>query len=73
MSGRGTFEENLQKLEDVVRRLEEGQLPLEEALELFAEGLALAKMCHRKLEEAEQKISILTADWDGNLILKKYE
>lgn len=66
-----TFEEALAKLEKLVRELEDGNIPLEKALELFAEGISLSKFCHRALEDAERKISVLTADDNGELILKE--
>lgn len=60
-----TFEEALTRLEEVVRELENNQLPLDRALELFAEGITLSKYCNGCLAEAEQKISLLLAD--GNV------
>ncbi|ABO49610.1 Exodeoxyribonuclease VII small subunit [Desulforamulus reducens MI-1] len=57
-----TFEEALARLEQVVRELELTQLPLDQALELFAEGITLSKYCNSCLEQAEQKISMLMAD-----------
>lgn len=57
-----TFEQALGRLEEVVRELESNQLPLDRALELFAEGISLSKYCNNCLEQAEQKISILMAD-----------
>lgn len=60
MSGR-SFEEAIRRLEDVVRRLESGDLRLEEALELFAEGVELARYCHGMLDQAEQRLQVLSA------------
>ncbi|MEG6522591.1 exodeoxyribonuclease VII small subunit [Desulfotomaculum sp. 1211_IL3151] len=57
-----TFEQALTRLEEVVRELESTQLPLNQALDLFAEGIALSKYCNNLLEQAEQKISVLMAD-----------
>lgn len=57
-----SFEEALQRLEEVVRELEDNQLPLDQALALFAEGITLSKYCNGCLEKAEQKISMLMAD-----------
>lgn len=65
-----TFEEALTKLEKVVRELEDGNIPLEKALELFAEGISLSKFCHGALEDAERRISVLTANDKGDLLLK---
>lgn len=57
-----TFEQAIARLEEVVRELESGQLELDRALELFAEGINLSKYCNLCLEKAEHKISILMAD-----------
>lgn len=59
MTGK-TFEEALRRLEEVVRRLESGDISLEEALELFGEGVDLARHCHRILDQAEQRLEVLT-------------
>ena len=53
------FEECLQRLEAVVQQLERGDLPLEQALKLFEEGVQLSDSCRRELEEAEGKVEIL--------------
>ena len=61
------FEEALKRLEGVVERLEEGDIPLEEALKLFEEGVQLSRACTQKLDEAEKKIEVLTRDGEGKL------
>ena len=53
------FEEALAGLERIVRDLEEGDLPLDDALKLFEEGVRLSRFCGAKLDEAEKKIEIL--------------
>lgn len=53
------FEQALGLLEDRVRRLEGGELSLEEALTLFEEGVELARTCHEQLEAAEQRVATL--------------
>ena len=65
------FEEALERLEVLVNKLEEGNLPLEESLQLFAEGIKLTKQCSQKLEQAEKQISILTEDSEGNPALNE--
>jgi exodeoxyribonuclease VII small subunit len=60
-----TFEEALGHLETVVARLEGGDLPLEEALRAFEEGIRLARMCAARLEDAEQRVRLLTRAPDG--------
>lgn len=54
-----TFERNLEELEKVVRELERGDLPLEEALRLFERGMELSRLCRKQLEEAETRVEIL--------------
>ncbi len=54
-----SFEEALSRLEEIVRLLESGESPLDKSLELFEEGVKLVKLCSTKLDEAEQKITIL--------------
>lgn len=60
-----SFEEALTRLEELVGKLEEGNLPLDESLQLFAEGIRLTKQCTKQLEEAEKRIGILTENEDG--------
>ena len=60
-----TFEEALGQLETVVARLEGGDLPLEEALRAFEDGVRLARMCAARLEDAEQRVRLLTRGPDG--------
>jgi exodeoxyribonuclease VII small subunit len=57
-----TFEEALQELEGIVNRLEQGDLPLEEALQLFEKGVKLSRYCHTKLDEAQKRVEILLKD-----------
>lgn len=53
------FEESLTSLEEIVQQLESGELPLEKALELFEEGVVLARRCQSQLEEAERRVDLL--------------
>ena len=53
------FESAISELEQIVKTLEEGELPLEKSLELFERGVKLSKFCHSTLEEAERRIEIL--------------
>jgi exodeoxyribonuclease VII small subunit len=59
------FEASLTELEKRVRRLEQGDVPLEEALRLFEEGVALARSCHEQLEAAEKRVAALTRGGQG--------
>ncbi|HXH84545.1 MAG TPA: exodeoxyribonuclease VII small subunit [Candidatus Tectomicrobia bacterium] len=60
-----TFEECLTRLEQIVGALEAGNLPLEESLKVFEEGVALARHCARYLEDAERRIEVLVKDESG--------
>ncbi len=60
-----SFEESLERLEVVVRDLESGQKGLEESLELFEKGVALAKALTTQLEEAKQRVEVLTKEHGG--------
>jgi exodeoxyribonuclease VII small subunit len=53
------FEECLQRLEIIVKEMERGDLPLEQSLKLFEEGVSLSSSCRKELEEAEGKVEIL--------------
>ncbi len=61
------FEEALQKLEAIVAQMEEGDLPLEQTLKAFEEGVRLARFCASKLDEAERKVEKLMRDQAGKL------
>jgi exodeoxyribonuclease VII small subunit len=67
------FESALQRLEEIVKRLESGDLPLALALELFEEGVTLSRFCHTKLEEAERKVEILVKKSDGTMERTPFE
>jgi exodeoxyribonuclease VII small subunit len=62
MSKEMNFEESLKRLEQLVERLEAGDLPLEESLKIFEEGRKLAEICNQKLESAVLRVEQLTAD-----------
>jgi len=61
------FEDSLNKLEKIVSKLEEGDIPLEESLKLFEEGIRLSRLCNQKLDEAEKKVEILLKGKNGVL------
>jgi exodeoxyribonuclease VII small subunit len=67
-----TFEKDLKQLEDVVARLEQGDLPLDEAMKLFQEGMRLSKLCSQRLSTVEQEIKKLVAEGD-KLKLETFE
>jgi exodeoxyribonuclease VII small subunit len=55
------FEKNLKRLEEIVAKLEDGQLQLEESLKLFEEGISISRACNQKLSEAENRVKLLLA------------
>ena len=59
------FESALERLEHIVKTLEAGDLALDNALELFEEGIRLSRFCHGKLEQAERRVEILLKSDDG--------
>ena len=61
-----TFEENLNKLESIVKNLESGETPLDEAIDQFTEAMKLVEVCDKKLKNAEKKINKIVKK-DGNL------
>ncbi len=62
------FEDALTRLEEIVHILEQGNLPLEESLKVFEEGIRLSRFCMQKLNEAEKKIEILVRDKDQTIL-----
>lgn len=56
------FEQSIEELENIVKQLEKGELPLESSLKQFEKGIQLAQKCQKMLTEAEQKIEILTSN-----------
>ncbi|MFT4112110.1 exodeoxyribonuclease VII small subunit [Silvibacterium sp.] len=61
------FEESLKKLETIVAQLERGDLPLEDSVKIFEEGVQLSALCKKELEEAEGKVEILMKQRDGSM------
>ncbi len=53
------FEKNLKRLEEIVSKLEDGELQLEQSLTLFEEGISISKACNQKLTEAENRVKLL--------------
>jgi len=62
-----TFEKAMGRLEEIVKTLEQGNLPLEESLKVFEEGMQLFRYCSSKLEEAQKRVALLVQDEDGSL------
>ena len=68
-----TFEENMKRLEQIVRAMERGDVPLEEALSLFEEGTGLVSSCSKLLDEAELKVLQLTKGEDGAPVEREFQ
>ncbi len=66
-----TFEASLQDLEKIVRKLEDGDLALEDSLKLFEDGVRLSRECQERLNQAERRIEILLQDEAGNPVLQE--
>lgn len=67
------FETQLASLERIVRELERGELPLEQSLELFEQGVKLSRECQERLNEAERRIEVLLRGSDGSPIAVAFE
>ena len=67
------FEKALERLEKIVEELETGNIPLEEALKKYEEGVKLSRICSEKLTAAEKKIQVLTKTLDGSLKREDFE
>ena len=68
-----SFEESLADLEEIVAKLESGDLPLEESLQLFEEGVRLSRTCRERVTQAERRIEILMRDNNGELTTRDLE
>jgi exodeoxyribonuclease VII small subunit len=67
------FEAALARLAEIVQELEKGDIPLEQSLKLFEEGIKLSRICNKRLEEAERKVEILLKDKDGKIAAQPFE
>lgn len=68
-----SFEKSLAELEEIVTKLEEGDLPLEESLELFEKGISLSRSCRERLTNAERRIEILMKEPDGGFVAEEID
>ncbi|MDR6224646.1 exodeoxyribonuclease VII small subunit [Desmospora profundinema] len=66
------FEEAMKKLEEVVERLESGDVPLEESIRLFEEGMRLSRICGEKLDRMEQQVEMLVRE-NGDWVKKPFD
>jgi len=68
-----TFETSLDALEQIVRELERGDLPLEKSLELFEQGIRLSRECQERLNQAERRIEVLMRDNQGRPVVAPFD
>ncbi len=68
-----SFEEALAELEDIVRKLESGNIPLESAIDLYSRGNFLRSYCEKRLAEAKLRVEQVVVSQDGNIELKPAE
>ena len=65
-----SFEASMTRLEEIVDLLDSGELPLEDAMKIFEEGMKLSHFCSDKLNQVEKRIQVLTKQEDGNFQLE---
>ncbi len=68
-----SFEENMERLEQIVRAMEKGDVALEESLKLFQEGTSLVRSCTKLLDEAELQVSKITAGANGEPLEEPFD
>ena len=68
-----SFEENIQRLEQIVRTLERGDAPLEQSLKLFQEGTDLVASCGKLLDEAELQVKKIASAADGSPVEEEFD
>jgi exodeoxyribonuclease VII small subunit len=66
-----SFEDAIEELEGIVDQLEAGEVPLEEAIQLFQKGMKLSKVCHDKLQRVEKQVQILMEE-EGEFVKKDF-
>lgn len=67
------FEDAMRKLEEIVGKMEKGDMPLDDSLKLFEEGIRLTRFCSKELHKAEKKVEMLIKDAEGKLIPVPFE
>jgi len=68
-----SFEKNLERLDSIVRQLEDVDVPLEKALQLYEEGMKLSEACQKQLQEAEGRIQVLMKRAGGKVVAEPFE
>jgi len=67
------FEDTLGELEKIVQRLEDPDVPLEEAVALFEDGIKLSRFCSQKLDEVEKRVDVLLKDEQDHLVTRPFD
>lgn len=67
------FEKNIERLDAIVHQLEDADLPLEKALQIYEEGMKLSEVCQKQLQEAEGRIQILMKRAGGKIAAEPFE
>ena len=67
-----SFEEKMQRLEEIVRMIDQGNVPLEDSLKLFQEGTGLVESCGKLLDEAELQVKKIVADAQGEPVEENF-
>ena len=70
MSKKFSIEKSILRMEEILEKLENNELELETALELFEEGIKISKKCHNRLDKLEERVQLLSKDSNGNVIEK---
>lgn len=68
-----SFEKNLERLDSIVHQLEDADLPLEKALQIYEEGMKLSEVCQKQLQEAEGRIQVLMKRAGGKIVAEPFE
>ncbi len=68
-----SFEKNLERLDSIVHQLEDAELPLEKALQIYEEGMKLSEVCQKQLQEAEGRIQVLMKRAGGKIVAEPFE
>ena len=67
------FEKNLERLDSIVQQLEDAELPLEKAIQLYEEGMKLSEVCQQQLDEAQGRVEILMKKSGGKVAAEPFE
>ena len=72
MSSKIDFEKTMEELEKIVEKMENGDMTLDESIKWFQKGMELSRLCSKRLDEVEKKITILLEDENGKLTEKSF-